>query len=78
VNPHDAFYTGPLAPHLRLDILFIPHRGVGNSTDPLACKRLAETLNGQDFRVEGMIEMVDVVWYEDDRVTPVAILPLGV
>jgi hypothetical protein len=77
VKLHDALYTGPLAPHLRLDIPFIPHVGVGNAIDPLACKRLADTLNGQDFRVGGMIEKVDVVWYEDDKVTPVATLPLG-
>ncbi len=77
VKLHDALYAGTLTPHLRLDIPFIPHVGVGNSTDPLACKRLADTLNGQDFCVEGVVDKVDVVWYEDNRVTPVATIPLG-
>ena len=68
VRLHDRLYTGTLAGELRLDIAFIPHVGVGNSTDARACKRLADELNAQDFRVAGVIDTLDVVWYENNDV----------
>lgn len=69
---HDRLYTGPLTPHLRLDIPYIPHIGVGNSLDPLGCKRLADELNGRDLAIEGRIATIDVVNYENGRVWTIA------
>jgi len=68
VRLHDRLYAGVLAGELRLDIAFIPHVGVGNSTDARACKRLADELNAQNFRVAGVIDTLDVVWYENNEV----------
>jgi 2'-5' RNA ligase superfamily len=64
VRLHDRLYNGALARELRLDITFIPHVGVGNNADARACKRVADELNAQDFRIAGTIDTLDVVWYE--------------
>jgi hypothetical protein len=73
VKLHDRLYTGILAPELRLDIPFYPHIGVGNSSDPVACKRLADELNGQDFVIEGVVGSLDIVTVvaPDKRITEV-------
>ena len=77
VRLHDRLYTGVLAPSLRLDITFIPHLGVGNATDARACKALADELNAQDFRLSGLIDTLDVVCYEHNKVETVAQIALG-
>lgn len=69
VKLHDRLYTGPLAEHLRLDIPFIPHIGIGNAVDPLACKRLADELNAEGFELRGTIESLDVATYDGSNVT---------
>jgi 2'-5' RNA ligase len=71
VKLHDRLYTGPLAPALRLDLPFIPHITVANSADPHAGKRVAETLNAQDFAIGGRVETLEVVWYDGTRVATV-------
>jgi hypothetical protein len=77
VRLHDALYTGALAPELRLDIPFIPHIGIGNSDDARECKRLADELNAEGFRLEGRIETLDVVSYENSTVQTVERIELG-
>jgi 2'-5' RNA ligase len=68
VKLHDRLYTGLLAGELRLDIPFVPHIGVANSPDAKACKKLVDELNGKDLAIEGKIENIDAIWYEDDKV----------
>ncbi|HEX8181434.1 MAG TPA: 2'-5' RNA ligase family protein [Pyrinomonadaceae bacterium] len=68
VKLHDRLYTDLLAPELRLDITFIPHLGVGNAKDARACKLLADELNAQNFCLAGLIDTLDVVWYEHNKV----------
>ncbi len=76
VKLHDRLYEGPLAPHLRLDIPFIPHIAVANSTDPRACKRIADGLNRQGFEVKGSVDALDAASYDGERVTTIARVPL--
>jgi hypothetical protein len=76
VKLHDSLYTSVLAPELRLDITFIPHIGVGNYTDARACRELADELNAQDFRLAGLIDTLDVVWYEQQEVRTIAQIAL--
>jgi hypothetical protein len=61
VKLHDRLYTGVLAPELRLDIPFYPHISIGNSSDPLVCKRLADALNAQSLSIEGTVGNLDIV-----------------
>jgi hypothetical protein len=76
VKLHDRLYTGLLAPELRLDITFIPHIGVGNYRDARACQELAHELNAQDFTLKGVIDTLDVVWYEQQEVRTIAQIAL--
>ena len=73
VKLHDKLYTGILAPELRLDIPFYPHITIGNSSDPLICKSLADELNGQNFGIEGAVNNLDIVSIvaPDKRITEV-------
>lgn len=77
IKLHDLLHTGLLASQLRLDVPYIPHITVGASTDPLACKALADRLNSQDFRLPGTVSALDIVRYEAGHVTTLARLPLG-
>ena len=61
VKLHDKLYTGPLADYLRLDLPFIPHVTVGNSTDVQLCKRVVDALNASEFEIEGTIAALDIV-----------------
>ena len=71
VKLHDALYTGPIENDLRLDIPFIPHIGIANSKDPLNCKRIADQINKDNPEIVGAISKLDVVSYENDKVTMV-------
>lgn len=64
VKLHDRLYSGPLASKLRLDLPFMPHMGVGNDLDPMACKRLADRLNAENFEIAGRITALDILRYE--------------
>ena len=77
VKLHDRLCGGPLAPHLRLDIPFIPHIGIANSLDPMVCKRLADGLNREGFEIGGFVDALDAASYEHDRVTTIERVPLG-
>lgn len=71
VKLHDRLYRSMLAPELRLDIAFIPHIGVGNATDPQACKDLADDLNQREPAIRGTVDSLDVASYEGDGVTTI-------
>ncbi len=77
VGLHDRLYGGPLAPHLRLDIPFIPHIAAANATDPKVCKALADGLNREGFEIAGSVDALDAASYEDDRLTTIERVPLG-
>lgn len=77
VKLHDRLYDGLLEAELRLDIAFIPHIGIGNAGDAHECKRLADELNDQNFCIEGTIDTLDVVCYENERVQTIKRLHLA-
>lgn len=78
VRAHDRLYTGPLTPHLRLDVPFIPHVTVGAFADAHAAKVAADAINAQPLALRGVIERLDVIHYarEDARVWTLARIPL--
>lgn len=76
VRLHDRLYTGVLKQELRLDIPFIPHIGLANSLDAQTCKRLVDELNAEPFEITGRVEILDVIWYEDDKVSTIAQIDL--
>lgn len=76
VKLHDKLYDGILQNQLRMDIDYVPHIGIGNSKDPLHCKKLASTWNAQPFSIAGIIDEITVVKYENNSVDPVKNFPL--
>jgi hypothetical protein len=77
VKLHDRFYTGLLAPELRLDIPFIPHITVGNLTDSLRCIALVDELNAQDFEISGTITALDVIKESNGNITTIERIKLA-
>jgi 2'-5' RNA ligase superfamily len=77
VKLHDRLYTRVLESELRLDISFIPHIGIGNSVDAKTCKKLADQINLKDFAIKGIIDKLDIVLYEDNKVTTVERIDLA-
>ncbi len=68
VRLHDALYRGRLADRLRLDLPYIPHIGIGSSTNPTACKDLADELNSRALAVEGTIRELEIATFDGRRV----------
>jgi len=64
IKLHDKLYSGRLSAYHRLDVDFIPHITIGNSTNILACKKMADDWNSHDFEITGKISSVDIVNYE--------------
>lgn len=69
VKLHDKMYSGKLMDQLRLDIDFVPHIGIGNSTDKYKCKSMADEWNKQSFCIKGHISKLEIVRYENNRVS---------
>ena len=70
IKLHDRLYSGILAPHLRLDIDFIPHIGIGNADDPHIAKRHVDALNARGVQIAGTIDALDILEYDDGRIRP--------
>ncbi len=64
IKLHDKLYSGRLSSYLRLDVDFIPHITIGNSINILACKKMVNDWNSQDFEITGKIASIDIVNYE--------------
>jgi 2'-5' RNA ligase len=70
VKLHDRLYSGVLAPHLRLDIDFIPHIAIGNTEDPFVAKRNVDALNARGVQITGTIDALDILEYDGGRIRP--------
>jgi len=71
VKLHDKLYSGKFYDNLRFDIDFIPHIGIGNSEDVHVSKKRVDQLNSQALSIEGAVRVLDVVKYEDNKITTV-------
>lgn len=69
VKLHDKLYSGLFAPHLRFDIDFIPHIGIGNSDEAQTSKQRIDELNTRGISISGKVESVDVIEFADGKVT---------
>ena len=74
---HDKFYSGKLKDEHFLAIQFIPHLGVGNSTNANECKKLVDELNEKNFEIHGKIKKLTIVKYEDKKVEDIETIDLG-
>jgi hypothetical protein len=64
IKLHDELYTGVLSPELRLDIPFIVHIAIGASKNTLECKKLSDKINEKDLCIKGVLNSLDIIWYE--------------
>jgi len=62
---HDHLHTGPLAPHLRLDLPYIPHITIGATTDRQRAKDLCDGLNRAGVAVPGTLRALTVCTPQD-------------
>ena len=69
VKLHDKLYSGLFAPHLRFDIDFIPHIGIGNSDEAPTSKKRVDDLNQQGVSINGRIGSIDIIEYADGKVS---------
>ena len=67
VKLHDKLYSDILAPIQRLDLDFIPHMGIGNTTDPKVCKKMVDEVNELDIDIHGVIDGLDILQYKDGK-----------
>ena len=78
VRLHDALYAGKFRKYERLDIDFIPHVGIANSTDPEACKRMVDEVNAMDFVIRGTIDRLDVIQYQNNKISTIEVIYLAI
>ena len=76
IKLHDKLYSGLFAKHLRHDIDYIPHIGIGNSNNVNESKKRVDDLNKQDFTVKAKVSSVDIVEYKNNVITTLQKLPL--
>ena len=76
VKLHDKLYSGKFFDNLRFDIDFIPHIGIGNSENVLTCKKNIDDLNSQSLIIEGSVQVLDIVKYENDKIETVETIEL--
>jgi hypothetical protein len=68
---HDRLYSDKLAHHHRLDISYIPHISIANSTDPKVIKKLVDEWNEKEFSIKGIMSSLDIINYENRVITTV-------
>lgn len=71
VRLHDILYSGVLNNNLRLDIDFIPHIGIGNSTDSIKVKAMVDHLNEKEFLIKGTITHLTIADFTNNVVTAI-------
>lgn len=76
VKLHDKLHSNKFFDNLRFDIDFIPHIGVGNSPNALICKKNIDHLNTKNISIEGSIETLDIVKYENNTITTIGEIKL--
>lgn len=74
---HDALYTGPLQPFLRLDLPYVPHLTIGRSRDRHEAKAWCDGLNARGVRIAGALRELTVGAVRDGVFEPSSTHPMG-
>ena len=77
VKIHDKLYAGELAGHLRYDIDFIPHIGIGNADAVEASKKRVDDLNARDVAIKGSVDTLDIIEYSGGPVQTIEKIQLS-
>ena len=73
---HDKFYSGKLKDELFLAIPYIPHIGIGNSTNANDCKILVDELNERNFEIKGKIKNLSIISIIEKKVEDIETIEL--
>jgi hypothetical protein len=76
VKLHDMLYSGLFKPIERLDLDFVPHMGIANSTDPNECRSMIHEINAMDIDISGTIDQLDIIQYKDNRISKISTITL--
>lgn len=66
IKLHDKLYDGILIKERRLNIDYIPHIGMGTSANIEECKIMADRLNGSPLEINGSINELTIVRFENN------------
>jgi 2'-5' RNA ligase len=73
---HDRLYGGPLAPHLRRDLPYVPHITIGSFDARAEAEALCKQLNTQGMMIEGTLDALSAGSLHEDRFRTHAACPL--
>jgi 2'-5' RNA ligase len=74
---HERLYEGPLRPHRRREIPYVPHITVAQKASHAECLELADALSRRRIFLSGLIDQIHVVSVAAVAVTNVAAFDLG-
>lgn len=74
---HDRIYTGVLAPHLQLEMPYVPHITVAATRDVAAAKALCDALNERGIDIAGRLQSLTVGALRQGRLQALEELPLA-
>lgn len=77
IRMHDRLYSGVFAPHLRFDLDFVPHLGIGNADTAMESKARIDRLNHAGVDIRGTVETLDVVAYDGASVRTIETIDLA-
>ena len=77
IKLHDILYTDLLSSQLRLDIPFVPHITIGNTSDPESLQKVIEDRNARNLSIKGTIDTLDVLQYDGQEVKTLERIKLG-
>jgi len=76
VKLHGLLYSGLFKKQERLDLDFIPHIAIANSTIPEECKRLVNEVNAMNIDISGTIDKLDIIQYQNNKITTINFVSL--
>ena len=69
IRLHDKLYSDKLFETMRIDLHFIPHIGITSLKDSIQTWKIIQEINQSNINIIGKIENLDIVNYEDNKVT---------
>lgn len=73
---HDTLYSGGFSKHLRFDLPYVPHLGIGSSYLAAESQRRIDLLNALGVSIAGRIETLNAIDLKRDTVTTIKKIPL--
>ena len=71
-----GLWTGPLEPHLRPEIPFVPHLTVARTDRRVAARSLADSLTGREFTIAGRLQRFAAIEVQDTGIRQISELAL--